>query len=123
VKILDISKIISLQKEFDENHGWSPTSSSTLETLDFINKDIIGLIGEIGEFSNLIKKLNLLNNRFSDEELNENFLKVHPDLQEELIDAFIYLIRIASHLNIDISKEYLRKYNINKVRFKKYENK
>ncbi len=120
---MDISKIISLQKEFDENHGWSPTSSSTLETLDFINKDIIGLIGEIGEFSNLIKKLNLLNNRFSDEELNENFLKVHPDLQEELIDAFIYLIRIASHLNIDISKEYLRKYNINKVRFKKYENK
>ncbi|WP_342492175.1 hypothetical protein [Bacillus sp. FSL M7-0003] len=120
---MDISKIVALQKEFDENHGWSHNSPTTSEKIDFINKDIIGLVGEIGEFSNLIKKLNLLNNRFSDEELNENFNEFLPDLQEELIDAFIYVIRISSHLNMDISKEYLRKYNINKVRFEKYENK
>ncbi|MBU8768714.1 hypothetical protein [Cytobacillus oceanisediminis] len=120
---MDISKIVALQKEFDEKHGWSHNSSSTSEKIDFINKDIIGLVGEIGEFSNLIKKLNLLDNRFLDEELNEKFIELHPELQEELIDAFIYLIRISSHLDMDISKEYLRKYNINKGRFKKYENK
>ncbi|NRG34745.1 hypothetical protein, partial [Niallia circulans] len=96
---MDISKIVALQKEFDENHGWSHNSASTSEKIDFINKDIIGLIGEIGEFSNLIKKLNLLNNRFSDEEVNEKFNEFHNDLREELIDAFIYLIRISSHLN------------------------
>ncbi|QTC40722.1 hypothetical protein I7V34_16395 [Bacillus sp. V3] len=120
---MDISKIVALQKEFDENHGWPHNSSSTSQKIEFINKDIIGLVGEIGEFSNLIKKLNLLNHRYSDKELNEKFQDFHEDLQEEIIDAFIYLIRISSHLNMDINKEYIRKYNINKVRFKKYENK
>lgn len=120
---MDISKLVDLQKEFDENHGWSHNSSSISEKIELINKDIIGLVGEIGEFSNLLKKLNLMNNRFSEDELNEKFNEFHPDLKEELIDAFIYLIRISSHLNMDISKEYLRKYNINKGRFKKYENK
>lgn len=120
---MDISEIVALQKEFDENHGWSHNSSSISEKIDFINKDIVGSVGEIGEFANLIKKLNLLNNRFSDEELNEKFTELLPHLQEELIDAFIYLIRISSHLNMDIGKEYLRKYNLNKVRFEKYENK
>ena len=119
---MDISNIVSKQKEFDENHGWTHNSNTISEKLDFINKDIIGLVGEIGEFSNLVKKLNLINNRFSTNELDKKFHEFSPKLQEELIDAFIYLIRLSSHLNMDISQEYNKKLNINKVRFEEYEN-
>ncbi|WP_249649231.1 hypothetical protein, partial [Lysinibacillus sp. D4B2_S17] len=85
-------------------------SSSIYKVIELINKDLIGFVGEIGEFSNLNKKLNLMYNRFSEDELKEKFNEFPPDLKEELVDAFIYLIRISSHLNMDISKEYLRKY-------------
>ncbi|MCI2915419.1 hypothetical protein [Staphylococcus hominis] len=116
---MEISDLVMIQHSFDKDHGWLPQNDSVTEKLDFINRDIIGLIGEIGEFSNLIKKLNLQN----DSCLKTSFEDFYPELKEELIDTFIYLIRISSHLNMDISQEYLNKLSINKERFKKYENK
>lgn len=103
-------------------HGWSLKTGSAHEKLEFINKDLIGIMGEIGEFSNLIKKLNLLAERENVEELEIALKGKQSQLEEELIDSFIYLIRIATHLDVDITKTYLNKLNINKSWFTKYEN-
>jgi NTP pyrophosphatase (non-canonical NTP hydrolase) len=119
---VEIEKFISIQKLFDTQHGWSLKNGSTKEKLEYINKDLIGLFGEIGEFSNLIKKLNLLAGRDNLLEFELTFKDKQSQLEEELIDSFIYILRIATHLEVDITKTYLNKMNINKKRFEKYEN-
>lgn len=117
---MNIDDIIKMQKSFDSNHGWTP-NSNILDIISFINKDIIGIVGELGEFSNRIKKINLIIGHESEEEVEKLYLQYKENLSEEVIDTFIYLIRIASHLNINIEKEYLKKLNYNKERYKGFE--
>lgn len=118
---MDIIDIVKLQHKFDLEHGWTLKSNDAKEKIKLINMDLIGILGEIGEFSNLIKKLNLDLERIKDTEFEAKFDRYKNDLEEELIDTFIYLIRIASHLNVDITKKYLEKMNQNRERFKRYE--
>ncbi|MFP3919507.1 MazG nucleotide pyrophosphohydrolase domain-containing protein [Lysinibacillus telephonicus] len=118
---MDIEEIIRIQNEFDYEHGWALKSNDTKEKVKLINKDLIGIFGEIGEFSNLIKKLNLDLERVKDIEFEANFSKIRGDLEEELIDTFIYLIRIANHLDMDMTEKYLYKIKKNRERFKRYE--
>ena len=119
---MDINDIIRKQKKFDEAHDWNLDDDKASSIVNQINKDLIGLYGEIGEFSNLIKKLNLELGRKIDAEEFENVFHSHRShLEEELIDSFIYLIRIATHLEMDISEKYLYKLNKNRKRFRKYE--
>lgn len=121
---MDINEIVELQKEFDAAHNWNLKDKRAKTVVQQINKDLIGLYGEIGEFSNLIKKLNLdIENKVEGERFDEKFQMFKYELEEELIDSFIYLVRMATHLNIDISEKYLYKLNKNKRRFKKYESK
>lgn len=117
---MEIKRLSEIQKEFDSRHGWTLESNSVKEKIEAINKDLIGLFGEIGEFANLIKKLNLEINGPEDI-LSTRLLDTHDALSEELIDSFIYLLRIAAHLGIDIEECYLQKLSLNRERFKKYE--
>jgi NTP pyrophosphatase (non-canonical NTP hydrolase) len=119
---LDIEKILKMQKSFDSKHGWSLKNNSPKERLEIINKDLIGLIGEVGEFSNIIKKLNLIAEVENTKNFESNFIEKKIHLEEELIDSFIYILRIATHLEVDITENYLRKLSINQRRFAKYEN-
>jgi NTP pyrophosphatase (non-canonical NTP hydrolase) len=118
---MDIKELIQVQKEFDSQHGWVLESISSREKLEAINKDLIGLFGEIGEFANLVKKLNILPSE-EKEEFEHTFLDFQDSLNEELIDSLIYLIRIATHLGLDIEEAYLKKLEINKEKYKQYEN-
>lgn len=120
---MEISEIVNLQKQFDQQHGWDLKTEKTSEKLNLITKDLVGIMGELGEFSNLVKKLNLLSDISLETEISTEFKSLTPQLKEELIDTFIYLIRISSHLEMDLSEEYIKKYTINKERFRKYENK
>lgn len=114
---MNFNELVELQKIFDKDHNW-PTGGDTVEEfIENINSDIVGFIGEIGEFSNIIKKIRLdaLN-------LNNDSRKKYEDiLREELIDIFIYFMRISTYFNIDIESEYKAKLSRNKCRFKKYE--
>lgn len=118
---MKIQEIMEMQKEFDRKHGWNLKSADTKELLETINKDLIGLFGEIGEFANLIKKLNIDLEITSEKDLTEKLMKSNGALKEELIDIFIYLIRISTHMNVNISDEYLRKLKFNEKKYKKYE--
>ena len=117
---MEINELANIQKEFDSKHGWVLESKRPQEVLGSLNKDLIGLFGEIGEFSNLIKKLNL-DSHETDQVLEAKIRGMYNDLSEELIDSFIYLFRIATHLDIDIEKTYLEKLERNRKKYHKYE--
>lgn len=72
---------------------------------------IVCMLGEFGEFSNLVKKVK--RGDFSLDEIREQ-------MNEEFIDIFIYLVKIANQLNIDIEKEYLTKMKKNEKKFEKF---
>lgn len=117
---MEIKRLTQIQKEFDAKHGWTLESNSSKAKLEMINKDLIGLFGEIGEFANLIKKLNIEMEK-SENTLDSKFSDAQNGLSEELIDSFIYLLRIATHLDLDIESVYLNKLAVNREKYKKYE--
>ena len=116
---MNLKKIMEIQKEFDSIHGWTPQPYLE-DILLAINKDIIGIVGELGEFSNQIKKLNLISDSNKKNELQISYNEKKENLSEEIVDTFIYIIRLASHLEIDLEQEYLKKLEINKVKFKEF---
>lgn len=117
---MDLNEIVKIQKEFDSKHGWTP-SEDIKTIISFINKDIIGIIGELGEFSNEVKKINLIGDSINKDNLIIEYLSRKDNLAEELVDTFIYLIRISSHMNLDLEKKYFEKLNKNEKRFKGFE--
>ncbi|WP_413501044.1 hypothetical protein [Psychrobacter maritimus] len=108
---LTLKDIRSLQKAFDKKHNVSNKSfyvdidSSNLEELEHL---VVCLIGELGEFSNILKKVTR-----GDFELKD----VKDSLDEELVDTFIYLIKIANQFNVNLEEGYLKKLEKNKERF------
>jgi NTP pyrophosphatase (non-canonical NTP hydrolase) len=109
-----IKKLIDRQREFDERHVgnlpfYSLINEKNLPELEHL---IVCLIGEVGEFSNLVKKV-----RRGDFPL----VDVKQELDEELADVFIYLLKIAGQFDVDLEKEYQKKMAKNEQKFKRYE--
>jgi len=119
---MDIRELIEMQKKFDTMHGWVPDKNEFTSVLNTINKDIIGIVGELGEFSNIIKKINLLSDSNNTEAANLKFENERENLAEEIIDVFIYLMRIMDCLNIDVESEYIEKLQFNRDKFKGFKN-
>lgn len=118
---MNLDDLVRLQHEFDVKHGWSPEKGEPNAVFRAIQSDLIGILGEMGEFANVIKKIALETNHDANCDL-AGLLKVHHgELSEELIDAFVYLMRLASHLQISIEKIYLEKLKVNEQRFKRFE--
>lgn len=113
---MEIKKIIEKQLQFDLLHGFETEFDDDKKKYAQLTKDLVGLFGEIGEFSNIVKKINLLT----------DYPEIYPQkkeyiengLAEELADSFIYIIRIASILNIDLEKETLKKIKFNEIKYK-----
>lgn len=109
-----IKKLIDKQREFDERHSgslpfYSAINENNLSELEHL---IVCLVGEVGEFSNLVKKV-----RRGDFPLAD----VKQDLDEELADVFIYLLKIAGQFGVDLEGEYQKKMHKNEQKFKRYE--
>lgn len=111
---MTVDEIISFQKEFDSAHEsrfpWnSRIDENNLASLEFL---LISLTGELGETSNIVKKI--IRGDFT---LDEK----RADISEEIVDMFIYLIKLSYQLDIDLEATYLDKMEKNRERFKKYE--
>ena len=111
---MDLQQLMNIQKEFDLKHqGKIPffeyISDSNIQTLEHL---IVCLVGEVGEVSNVTKKIARGDFSLSD---------VKSDLSEEITDVFIYLLKICSQLQINLEDEFIKKLEKNKGRFKKYE--
>jgi NTP pyrophosphatase (non-canonical NTP hydrolase) len=117
---MTLSELIEIQRQFDQRHGWKIASSDD-EKLTWISRDIIGLLGEFGEFANLIKKIQLLDHDSA--AVTREFRRRHSELSEELVDTLIYLVRLAGHLDVDFEKSYLQKLEWNKAKYSKFEGK
>ncbi|MBA6343027.1 nucleotide pyrophosphohydrolase [Colwellia sp. MB02u-10] len=110
---LTLDKIKSLQKNFDLTHEvagnpfYTKIDENNLNELEHL---AVCVLGELGEFCNILKKVTR-----GDFELSE----VKYDLDEELVDVFIYLIKISNQFDVNLESVFLKKLEKNKSRFSK----
>ena len=113
---MNLDEIKKFQKEFDGKHGWNWTDSKTFgEKLRKLHNATVAILGELGEFANVLKKLRRLY-----ESKGERDDALLPNLKEELVDVFIYLVVLANILDVDLEKEYFEKMRANEERFKEF---
>ncbi|MGC8812575.1 MAG: dUTP diphosphatase [Candidatus Aenigmatarchaeota archaeon] len=116
---MSLNEIAKFQREFDKKHGWDWSKSSQEDKIKCLQYGTIALAGEVGEFANIVKKI-LREFNYS-KEIPE---KEYEKLKEEIIDIFVYFIKLADQiLQLDIEKEYFKKMKVNEKRFIKFKNK
>lgn len=107
-----LKEIAEFQRAFDEAHGWNWNKGDKVNGL---MRGTVCLTGEVGEFANVLKKVIRHNERgFPTEEL-------WAAMREELADVFIYLIKLADLLGMELDKAYFDKMSKNAQRFKTFE--
>jgi NTP pyrophosphatase (non-canonical NTP hydrolase) len=109
-----------MQLEFDSRHDFPVEFDSDKDRLAQISKDLIGVVGEIGEFANIIKKMNLEAD-LKDVLPKEYFKNFENELKEELVDTFIYLIRLAKLVDLNLELEYLKKRQKNEAKYEPFQ--
>ena len=114
-----LSEMIALQREFDARHGWKPEPNSDEERITMMGRELIGLVGEVGEFANIVKKLQLLD-RFPDE-ISKELADKCPELADELVDLLIYAVRLAALVGVDLDKAYRKKLLFNEKKYRHFE--
>lgn len=113
---MDLAALMKIQIMADEKRGFPVRFGGDRERVMQLMKDLVGLFGEIGEFANLIKKIEIrLNHPAYD---GPSLAESRDQLSEEVIDSFIYLMRLAAILEIDLEVELLKKMQINQERYK-----
>ncbi|MCE9683558.1 MazG nucleotide pyrophosphohydrolase domain-containing protein [Halomonas alkalisoli] len=112
---MELKEIINKQVAMDISHGFSVSFNSEAEAYSQLSKDLVGLLGEIGEFANIVKKINIKLDRPKEYELDISLAK--EQLGEELADTFIYIIRLAAILEIDLEKQLIAKMQRNESRY------
>ena len=113
---MHLKELVSLQTEFDKRHSSSepffiPITSANPRDLEHL---VVCMLGELGEFSNILKKI--VRGDLPYEEAEQ-------DLHEELTDVFIYLIKVAGQSGVDLEARFLEKLKKNEIRFAKWSNK
>ena len=114
---MNLKEITRMQVAMDEKHGFPVQFTTEQEKYQQLTKDLVGLFGEIGEFSNIVKKINIKIDR-PDEYLLE-IPEAEIRLKEELVDSLIYIIRIGAILGVDLQSQVLEKIYLNESRYAK----
>lgn len=83
---------------------------SSRQTVMHLTHHTLAMFGEVGEFANLLKKIERGSLSLDDQD-------VYNDLAEELTDVLIYLLNIAGILKVDLLDEFNRKRMLNEGRF------
>jgi len=114
---MDLGALIDLQVNADRRHGFPLDFEDDEARLTQIERDLVGLFGEVGEFANLLKKVRLSADH--DEYNGPQFREALPDLRSELADTAIYLMRLSVMLECDLEAEVLAKMKLNDGRYQK----
>jgi len=117
--MMDLSTLIKNQIAADTKRGFPVIFHTDQEKYSQLIKDLVGLYGEIGEFSNLVKKVGLKLDRSKYN--GPSFADVERQLREELADTMIYLMRVSAILGVDLEREIITKMNINSLRYQSLE--
>lgn len=93
--------------EFDRKRGWNEYEQEMTneQRVQYLSHLLVGMMGELGEFANEVK------NCHRDKSWREQQLK------EELTDTFIFLLKLAMTLKIDLKEEFYKKMEKNDKRF------
>lgn len=112
---MQLSEIIRRQIEADARRGFHTSFDTDHERQDQLMRDLVGLVGEVGEFADLLKKVGLVfsNPSYKGPSLTE----AEPQLRSELADIAIYLFRLSVILNGDLENDILGKMKINDGRY------
>lgn len=110
---LTINDLIERQRTFDRQHSgeipfYIEIDEKNPQELEHL---VVCLLGELGEFANLLKKV-----RRGDFAL----ASVKEELDEELVDVFIYLLKIASQFHVDLEAGYEKKMEKNAIKFQHF---
>jgi NTP pyrophosphatase (non-canonical NTP hydrolase) len=116
---MQLKEIVAMQLAADRRRGFPVEFDTDAERHAQISKDLIGLLGEIGEFANLVKKVGLRLDLqgYSGPSLNE----ASGELCEELADATIYIMRLSAIMGADLEQEVLAKMARNDIRYRSLE--
>lgn len=116
---MDLSALITEQINRDRKRGFEVDFDNEADREDQLMRDLVGLFGEVGEFSNLLKKVTLKSRveGYSGPTLEE----ATPHLREELADAAIYIFRLATILGGDLEQDIIDKIKINDKRYQDLE--
>lgn len=116
---MELSALIGKQIDADRRRGFSVDFETDEERHRQLMRDLVGLVGEVGEFANLLKKVDLrLANREYD---GPKLAEAAPHLREELADAVIYIFRLSEILGGDLERELLAKMQFNDDRYRDLE--
>jgi NTP pyrophosphatase (non-canonical NTP hydrolase) len=105
-----LAEIMEFQRKFDDAHGWR-WSAEPNKKMDKLKDGTICLAGEVGEFANVLKKIV----RHSERSMPDG--ELWASLRDELTDVFIYLIKLADLLEVELDKSYFEKMSTNARRF------
>lgn len=112
---MELSELVARQIQMDELHGFRVRFEIKEERQIQILKDVVGLVGEVGEFANTVKKIGLALDHPGKYIIDVE--SAEANLREELVDSLIYLIRLSSILKVDLEEELLKKMKINLTRY------
>lgn len=109
-----IDDIVKFQKEFDSKHSSSYDWDAKIDdsNIHILEHLLLATLGELGEAANVLKKI-IRGDR--------TFVDAKQDISDEVVDVFVYTIKLSYQLGIDLESEYFKKMQHNSVRFEKYE--
>lgn len=116
---MEFSAIVENQISADRRRGFQVDFDNDADRIRQLERDVVGLIGEVGEFSNALKKVSLAisNAGYEGPSLDE----AAPNMREELADTLIYLFRLSAVLGGDLESELVRKMQLNDARYRSLE--
>ena len=112
---MELSEIVRRQTEADERRGFPVKFTTDRAREEQLTRDVVGLMGEVGEFANLLKKVSLTLNTKG--YVGPSLSEASQDLREELADAAIYIIRLSAILNGNLEHDILDKMKKNDERY------
>lgn len=112
---MQLSELIKSQIAADERRGFPVKFDSDIERHDQLMRDLVGLVSEVGEFADHLKKVGLAVSTpgYQGPTLSD----AAPQLRSELADVSIYLFRLISILDGDLENEIVRKMRVNQERY------
>lgn len=112
-----MEEIFEFQRSFDAKRGWDWSHpKNKKEQMQFLQHGTIALAGEVGEFANTLKKA--MRHYESTGELPSK--EVYENLNEEIVDVFIYVVKISIALGLNLSDDYYNKMKVNDKKFANY---
>lgn len=99
-------------REFDRKRDWNryEKKMGREEKLQYVSQLLVGLMGELGEFANEVKKS------------HRDSVWKEQELKEELTDTFVFLLKLSLALDMDLKQEFYKKMKRNEDRFKHFVN-